>query len=58
MFPVQSLGTDYIVTMPHTPHGEGEWVRIMAFYDNTKMVFDPAIRGHTDQFLLRFKKPR
>jgi predicted methyltransferase len=26
--------------------------------DHTKFVFDPAIRGHTDQFLLRFRKPR
>src|SRR6185503_4566748 len=26
--------------------------------DHTKMVFDPSIRGKTDQFLLRFKKPR
>jgi len=25
--------------------------------DHAKMVFDPAIRGHTDQFLLRFRKP-
>jgi predicted methyltransferase len=25
--------------------------------DHTKMVFDPAIRGKTDQFLFRFKKP-
>ncbi len=25
--------------------------------DHTKMVFDPVIRGKTDQFLLRFKKP-
>ena len=25
--------------------------------DHTKNVFDPAIRGHTDQFLFRFKKP-
>ena len=25
--------------------------------DHTKMVFDPAIRGKTDQFLYRFKKP-
>lgn len=24
----------------------------------TALVFDPAIRGHTDQFILRFKKPR
>ncbi|GAA0564631.1 class I SAM-dependent methyltransferase [Rhizomicrobium electricum] len=25
--------------------------------DHTKAVFDPAIRGHTDQFVLKFKKP-
>ena len=25
--------------------------------DHSKLVFDPLIRGHTDQFLLRFKKP-
>lgn len=25
--------------------------------DHTKTVFDPSIRGHTDQFLFRFKKP-
>ncbi len=25
--------------------------------DRTKMVFDPAIRGHTDQFVYRFIKP-
>lgn len=25
--------------------------------DRTKSVFDPAVRGHTDQFLIRFKKP-
>ena len=25
--------------------------------DHTKMVFDPSIRGKTDQFLLKFKKP-
>jgi predicted methyltransferase len=25
--------------------------------DHTKNVFDPSVRGHTDQFLLRFKKP-
>jgi predicted methyltransferase len=25
--------------------------------NHTLRVFDPAIRGHTDQFLLRFKKP-
>lgn len=26
--------------------------------DHKKMVFDPAIHGHTDQFLLRFRKPK
>lgn len=26
--------------------------------DHTKMVFDPAIRGRTDQFLYRFRKPK
>lgn len=26
--------------------------------DQTKMVFNPAIRGKTDQFLYRFRKPR
>ena len=26
--------------------------------DHTKAVFDPAVRGKTDQFLLRFRKPR
>ncbi|MEO8115594.1 MAG: methyltransferase [Phenylobacterium sp.] len=26
--------------------------------DHTKMVFDPAIRGRTDQFLFRFRKPK
>jgi len=26
--------------------------------DHSKMVFDPAIRGKTDQFLLKFRKPR
>jgi predicted methyltransferase len=26
--------------------------------DHTKGVFDPALRGKTDQFLLRFRKPK
>ncbi len=25
--------------------------------DHTKLVFDPLVRGHTDQFLYRFKRP-
>ncbi len=45
MFPIEALGQQYIVTMPHTPHGEGEWIRIMAFYPNTKIAFDPPVDG-------------
>ena len=26
--------------------------------DHTKAVFDPAIRGHTDQFIYKFRKPK
>lgn len=26
--------------------------------DHTKLVFDKAIRGHTDQFIFKFRKPR
>lgn len=26
--------------------------------DHTKIVFDDSVRGHTDQFLFRFKKPK
>jgi len=26
--------------------------------DHTRMVFDPSVRGKTDQFLYRFRKPR
>jgi predicted methyltransferase len=26
--------------------------------DHSKGVFDPSVRGHTDQFLIRFKKPK
>jgi predicted methyltransferase len=26
--------------------------------DHTKKVFDPSIRNHTDQFLLKFRKPK
>lgn len=51
MFPIQSLGTDYIVTMPHTPHGEHEWVRIMGLYPNTKVAFDPVIDGYNGAVL-------
>ena len=26
--------------------------------DHTKLVFDPAIRGKTDRFMMKFVKPR
>ena len=26
--------------------------------DHTKTVFDPAVRGHTDQFIYKFRKPK
>jgi predicted methyltransferase len=26
--------------------------------DRSKLVFDPAVRGHTDQFILKFRKPK
>jgi predicted methyltransferase len=26
--------------------------------DHTKNVFDPSVKGHTDQFLFRFRKPK
>ncbi|OXE35232.1 MAG: methyltransferase [Phenylobacterium zucineum] len=26
--------------------------------DHTKMVFDPTLRGHTDQFIYKFQRPR
>jgi hypothetical protein len=45
MFPVQTLGTQYIVSMPYTPHGEHQWVRVMALYDNTQVSFDPPVTG-------------
>jgi predicted methyltransferase len=36
--------------------GESEVLRNPAD-DHTKKIFDPAIRGRTDQFVLRFRKP-
>lgn len=37
--------------------GESDLLRNPAD-DHSKMVFDPAIRGQTDRFVFRFKKPR
>ena len=36
---------------------KGDFLR-NAHDDGTKMVFDPAIRGKTDRFVLRFEKPK
>ncbi len=45
MFPVQTLGSQFIVALPHTPHAEHIWVRIMGLYDNTLVAFDPPVSG-------------
>lgn len=37
--------------------GESDMLRNAAD-DHTKLVFDPSIRGKTDRFVLRFRKPR
>ena len=37
--------------------GEGDFLRRPGD-DHTKPIFDPSIRGHTDQYALKFVKPR
>ncbi|HEX4512606.1 MAG TPA: IgGFc-binding protein [Polyangiaceae bacterium] len=51
MFPVEVLGTQFIATLPHTPHGEHVWVRIMGLYDSTLVGFDPPIMGYQGALL-------
>jgi hypothetical protein len=51
MFPVQTLGTQYVVPMPYTPHGEHQWVRVMALYENTSITFDPPSVGPANVIL-------
>ena len=51
MFPVEILGTQFIATMPHTPHGEKVWVRIMGLYDSTLVAFDPPQDGYKGALL-------
>jgi predicted methyltransferase len=36
--------------------GEGNFLRRPGD-DHTKPIFDPAVRGHTDQYALKFVKP-
>ncbi|MGH8259741.1 MAG: class I SAM-dependent methyltransferase [Steroidobacteraceae bacterium] len=45
---VEAAGFEYVgennaLRNPHDPH--------------TKIIFDPSIRGHTDRFILKFRKP-
>ncbi len=51
MFPVETLGTQFIATLPHTPHGEHVWVRIMGLYDSTLVGFDPPVGGYQGALL-------
>jgi hypothetical protein len=51
MFPVETLGTQFIASLPHTPHGEHVWVRIMGLYDSTLVGFDPPIEGYQGALL-------
>lgn len=51
MFPVEVLGTQFIATLPHTPHNEHVWVRIMGLYDSTLVGFDPPIMGYQGALL-------
>jgi len=38
------------------PAGESDLLRHTAD-DHTKVVFDPAVRWKTDQFILKFRRP-
>jgi hypothetical protein len=51
MLPYQTLGKEYVVSLPHTPHNEHIWVRVMAFYDNTIIAFDPPVSGRNGAIL-------
>jgi hypothetical protein len=51
LFPIETLGTEYIVSLPHTPHGEHEWVRILGLYENTEVAFDPPVSGRNGAIL-------
>jgi hypothetical protein len=51
MFPVEVLGTQFIATLPHTPHAEHVWVRIMGLYEGTLVGFDPPIMGYQGALL-------
>ncbi len=46
-FPVETLGQDYVVTVPTGPHGVpvGHVVRIYGNFDGTSLTFEPPIAG-------------
>ncbi len=48
MFPIETLGAEYIVTapaVPSLPNGKVEIVRIVAVEDNTNLTYDPPQSG-------------
>jgi hypothetical protein len=51
LFPIETLGTQFIVSLPHTPHGEHQWVRVLGLYDNTTVAFDPPVGGRNGAIL-------
>lgn len=51
VFPAETLGKEYVVTVPAGPNGgkaPGQWVRIIGNIDGTTLTFDPpSIKGGT-----------
>jgi hypothetical protein len=50
MFPAETLGKEYVVSVPAGPNGgkaPGQWVRIIGNVDGTTLTFDPPINGGT-----------
>jgi len=50
IFPAETLGKEYVVTVPAGPNGgkaPGQWVRIIGNIDGTTLTFDPPINGGT-----------
>lgn len=46
LFPVETLGKDYLVTFPAAPGADSpHTIRVAAILPNTKVTFDPPIRG-------------
>ncbi|MBI5537435.1 MAG: IgGFc-binding protein [Deltaproteobacteria bacterium] len=48
MFPIETIGKDYYVTVPSSPSGlQPQVVRIMAIEPNTSLMFDPQLHDPT-----------